>query len=290
MKNGALVKVDLNGFGEAAKTLFNRIFDFVEDARRPGQIIKEAAAVAEAQKMLSQSGIQISDLHSRGIARVILEEGRNQGNIESILTKALPDVKAEAKSENVDEDWLRFFLDKCKLVSNEEMQSLWAKLLAEEANLPGTFSKRTLQIVSVLNKKDAALFTRLCCFAIQIEAKDVVVVTPIVYNYEHGIYEPNDICCNSLLHLEDVGFIDFDKDGGHALGKQPKQITITHYGKKVAIEFGQENDNLFLVGYVKLTAIGNELFPICGSVEVDGFFKYLCEEWSKKGYKVSGLS
>ena len=45
------------------------------------------------------------------------------------------------------------------------MQSLWARLLAGEANQPGTFSKRTVELVASLDKSDAQLFTGLCRFA-----------------------------------------------------------------------------------------------------------------------------
>jgi hypothetical protein len=38
-----------------------------------------------------------------------------------------------------------------------EMQNLWAQVLAGEANSPGTYSKRTVNFLSSLDKKDAAL-------------------------------------------------------------------------------------------------------------------------------------
>ena len=34
----------------------------------------------------------------------------------------------------MEEDWIANFFDKCRIVSDSEMQSLWARVLAGEAN------------------------------------------------------------------------------------------------------------------------------------------------------------
>ena len=44
------------------------------------------------------------------------------------------------------------------------MQILWARVLAGEANAPGTYSKRTVNLLSDFDKSDAELFTKLCGF------------------------------------------------------------------------------------------------------------------------------
>ncbi len=54
------------------------------------------------------------------------------------------------------------------MISDEQMQALWAKILAGEANGPGRFSKKTVNIVASLDKSDAEAFTTLCGFAIKI--------------------------------------------------------------------------------------------------------------------------
>jgi Protein of unknown function (DUF2806) len=48
----------------------------------------------------------------------------------------------------VNDDWITNFFDKCRIVSDEEMQQIWAKVLAVEANKPGTYSKRTVNFLS----------------------------------------------------------------------------------------------------------------------------------------------
>lgn len=70
------------------------------------------------------------------MSRLFAEEAKKQANIEAITLKALPDVKPEAKTEGVEDDWIANFFDKCRLISDEQMQSLWARILAGEANSP----------------------------------------------------------------------------------------------------------------------------------------------------------
>jgi Protein of unknown function (DUF2806) len=87
-----------------------------------------------------------------------------QTNMENITKKALPDLADESKPDQLDDDWLTNFFDRCRLVSDEEMQTLWSRVLPGEANSPGTYSKRTVNFLSSLDKSDAELFTRLCSF------------------------------------------------------------------------------------------------------------------------------
>ena len=49
-------------------------------------------------------------------------------------------------------------------ISDEEMQNIKSQVLSGEANSPGSFSKRTVNLLSDLDKKDAELFQTLCRF------------------------------------------------------------------------------------------------------------------------------
>ncbi len=68
-------------------------------------------------------------------------------------------------------------------ISDDEMQTLWAKVLAGEANSPGTYSKRTVNLLSDLDKKDALLFQSLCRFGWFIGN-----FTPLVFDPQAEIY------------------------------------------------------------------------------------------------------
>ncbi|MFC1592622.1 DUF2806 domain-containing protein [Chloroflexota bacterium] len=50
----------------------------------------------------------------------------------------------------------------CRIISDDDMQMLWSRILAGESNSPGTYSKRTINALASFDKVDAELFTKLC--------------------------------------------------------------------------------------------------------------------------------
>ena len=99
----------------------------------------------------------------RGLQRLAAEETKKQINLEAIYGKTFricPESEVgSATIEQMDDDWIVSHSEKARLVSDKEMQILWARILASEAEVPGSFSKRTLEVLSVLEKTEAHLFT-----------------------------------------------------------------------------------------------------------------------------------
>jgi Protein of unknown function (DUF2806) len=181
----------------------------------------------------------------------------------------------------MDDDWISHFFEKCRTASGEEMQSLWSNLLADEANKPGSYSKRTVDLVSTLDKADALLFTQLCTFAIA--GGDIF---PIILDHNADIYKRNGINFGSLNHLEAIGLIKFNNLTDFVLQQLPQNIVLLYYGIPVQFKLPAENNNQLILGHVMLTKAGQQLAPICGSkVDVE-FLKYLSDEYKKKGYEV----
>ena len=76
----------------------------------------------------------------------------------------MPRLHEDANPESVDNDWIVNFFDKSRIVSDSEMQELWSRVLANEANSPGSYSKRTVNFLSDMDKNEAESFTKLCGF------------------------------------------------------------------------------------------------------------------------------
>jgi hypothetical protein len=144
-----------------ATVLIEKISDAVCGVFKPYQIIRVAKAEAEAERIRTESKIQVTDLHRRAMLRFLEEEAKRQLNIEKITRTALPFLEEKSSPENVEDDWITAFFDKCRIVSDEEMQALWSRILAGEANNPGTFSKRTVNLLADLDKSDAEEFASL---------------------------------------------------------------------------------------------------------------------------------
>src|SRR5688572_23724780 len=128
--------VNVGELTKPATVLIEKISDALGGYFKPYQIRRVAAAEADAEKIHALAQLEISDLQRRALQRFVAEEAKRQDNIEAITAKALPEVTPDALSEKVEDDWIVNFFDKCRLISDDEMQALWSKVLAGEANAP----------------------------------------------------------------------------------------------------------------------------------------------------------
>jgi hypothetical protein len=147
--------INLGELSKPATVLIERISDALGGIFLPYQIRRVAQAEAEAATLQAVTQIKITDLERRAIRRRLAEEAIKQQNIEDISQKALPALREDARPEDVENDWIANFFDKCRLISDDKMQELWARVLAGEANVPGRFSKRTVNLLASFDKSDA---------------------------------------------------------------------------------------------------------------------------------------
>lgn len=273
--------INLGDLSKPATVLIEKISDAIGGIARPGQIRRIAKAEADADLIKAEARVKITELEERALIRMVREEGQKQENIENITARAIPHLSQDAKPENVQRDWLTNFFDRCRLTSDEQMQELWASILSGEANKPGAFSKRTIEIVSTLSKQDADLFTKLCTFAWMIGN-----VTPVILDSQNAIYNNAGINFNSLLHLEDIGLVKFQNLSGFIRKVSDKYVSIFYYGRPLTIEFPDDKPHIE-IGKVLLTQAGQELASICSSAQSEDYYSYVISEWQKGGYILS---
>lgn len=206
--------------------------------------------------------------------RFLEEEAKKQSNIEAITQNALPLLEDKSAPQNVADDWITNFFDKSRIDSDGEMQSLWSRVLAGEANAPGTFARRTVNLLADLDKEDAILFMRLCGFGWMIGN-----VVPLVFDVQASIYNDQNINFNSLSHLESLGLIQFNLLSGFRRLQLPKVATVFYYGQPVTLTFPKDSDNELDIGKILLTRAGQQLAPVCAATPVDGYLQYVKEKW-----------
>jgi hypothetical protein len=286
MSNGNSI-INLGDISKPAVVLIEKISDAIGGYFKPYQIRRIARAEADAEKIKAlaqvETQIEITELQQRALHRFVFEEAKKQDNMESITMKALPYLKEDANPGNIEDDWIVNFFDKCRLISDEEKQALWAKLLAGEANSPGSYSKRTIDLLGSLDKVDALLFKALCGFGWLIIGN----VVPLIYDEEDSIYVDCGINFNTLEHLDDIGLISFSFMTGYKLLNFPKNICIHYYETPINIEFHGGQNNELQIGKILLTRTGKELAPICGSEPISGFLDYALSAWRDRSYIVS---
>jgi len=273
--------ISLGDLTKPANTLIEKISDAIGEVFKPYQIVRVAQAEARAETIRAATQIKVTELQRRAVRRFIMEEAKKQNNIETITGKALPYVDEQARPEEVEDDWIVDFFDKCRLISDEEMQNLWARILAGEANSPGKFSKRTIDLVASMDKSDASLFSNLCSFGV---VWDRIYV--LIYDVNAKMYVDHEINFTSLCHLDSIGLVHFENSKGYVRQYLPKRITLDYFGQQVYLEFPNIENNKFRVGKVILTKAGNDLAPICSAALQDGFVDYLRENWKRFGYTI----
>ncbi len=192
--------INMGELSKPATVLIEKISDAVGGIFEPYQIIRVAKAEAEAKVIEAHAEIEVTDIQRRAFKRFLKEEERKQKNIEQITQKALPQLKDESQPDKIEDDWIANLFDKSRLISDNEMQELWSRVLAGEANSPGTFSKRTIGLLASLDKSDVDLFTRVCGFVWMIGDN-----IPLIYDEKNEIYSSQGIDFMALSHLESIG-------------------------------------------------------------------------------------
>jgi len=278
------MNIDIGDITKPITALIKKISNATGILYEPTQIVRVAKAEAERDRIRKESQIENAELERRALERINSEEIRKQRNIEGVIHLALPLLDEKADPTKVEDDWIANFFDKSKLISDSDMQNLWSRILAGEANAPGSFSKRSVNYLSSLDKSDAQLFTNLCTFGWQIGK-----IIPLVYDLDDEVYERHDITTNSLRHLNDIGLIQFDNTNTFRISQRtkigpPVKLTVFYYEKPTHIELSLQSGYTLGGGHVRLTQVGQELAPICGSTPDDDFYEYVVTKWKKWGY------
>jgi Protein of unknown function (DUF2806) len=160
------------------------------------------------------------------------------------------------------------------------MQNLWSRVLAGEANNPGRYSKRTVNLMSSLDKVDAelqeALLIRLAnrrCGAADLRCQ------------RYDIQRQRDtLQISAATRRDQADFIS-------GFGWLPETGPPTDGGriflwKPFVIEFQQQENNSLNLGTVLLSQAGQELAPICESARCPGFQEYVVAKWQAMGIVV----
>lgn len=278
--------VDIGGLAKPVTVFIEKVSAGLGCLYEPRHIVKVAEAEAKANKIRVAADIEIAEMEDRAIRRLIGEETKRQANIEGIIHKALLCLDEEkAEPEKMDDDWIAHFFDKCRSVSNEEMQRLWAKVLAGEANAPGSFSRKTVNLIADLNARDANLFTALCRFSWQIGNAHFPLIFGTGSN-EPGfsakdceIYQQHGIVFDTLRHLEALGLLQFGEFAAYSTHFSQTRKAVLYFGRMLLVEFQSGLPLALPVGHVLLTNAGSELAPFSGATPIDGYFEFVEEKW-----------
>ena len=128
------------------------------------QIITKALSEAKSHLVPDDASVEgdliLGELVSQ---RIQFQEEKRQANIGAVVRQAAVELgDLEVQDYRIDHDWTARFFGDVQDVSTEELQSLWAKVLAGEVEKPGSTSLRTLGILKDLDQSTSILFRTLC--------------------------------------------------------------------------------------------------------------------------------
>ena len=263
-----------------AVALVNKIADVIGWVAAPGQEKRMAKAQAAASLIKAQGDLEVQGLISRAATRSLLEDMREQEIIEQIVGKTIAALKDNATPVDIDNDWLANFLAKCRNTSDEEMQNTWAHILAGEANRPGSFSRKTVNIVADLEQRDAEHFVLLCRFVWVINGTPI----PLIYDLLHATYANLPINHNVCMHLADLGLIQF-----MTLGFNRVQMATNMTASYQSHSFKTKSTGggpLLNIGSAVFTQAGEQLYSISDHSPVDGFYDYVIQQFMQQNIEI----
>ena len=286
-----LVSAGLGVFGglvlsPTGAALIEKISDAVGWLAAPAQEVRMARARATANMILAESDIEIADLQAASLVqradfRIAVEQVVQQMNIETIITKALDHLEERAVPHEMDNDWVLNFFDKCKYASDEQMQELWAKLIAGEANNPGTFSRKTVNVVGDLDSNAASLFATYCRFVIGVGNRGVPLIVLDQSKGLPAIYQDQGIDFNSLRLLAELGMIMIAFEHLSLL----INYTMSGLPEEVSLSYGERTRNIrcpdgfITIGVTYPTIVGQQLALLRVADPVEGFFDFIIDQW-----------
>lgn len=282
-----LLETTLKGIG----TVGNHIFEF--DAKKIERISK-AKTNAEKRKILSKAEAKAeaeiikiesdNKLMERTQQRLLSQEVKRQTNVENTVLIAKNDLEnsSEPVSEiPVDDDWATRFFNIAQDANNEDMQTLWAKILAGEIKKPKSFSLRTLETLRSISTEDAKLFQD----AVALSIANQYIILPTNIN---GLEEFN-LSYDKILTLRDAGLLSTGNNDNKNAEKTNSLsskliINLTTKSKTLFVEVPKGKS--YKINVLNLTKAGMEL---AGLIEVDTNSKYISaiiEMFEQKGFKI----
>ena len=152
-------------------------------------------------------------------------------NILDVLSKAIeiaggnPAIDWKRVRGKVDSSWLGHFFSTCRMIEQPTLQQAFAKAFVDEANTRGRLDHRYIDVLAAMSIQDWKTFTAICNFACSIDGR----ITPVVFNYEDGVYKKAGLDAEDLDGLIAAGLVAQGGTGDLYTLKMPDQGLRVRY-------------------------------------------------------------
>lgn len=223
----------------------------------------EKIAEAKAKGLLITSSAELT-VAERAHNRMMMQQIDSQINIENIIDKTGAQLAGSANSDEVDHDWANRFFTKAQEVSNEELQEIWAKILATEVSTPGAISLRTLNLLSDLTAQEGQIFQVFCSLSFDHDGIYHPIGGEIYQEYGLNYAGLQKLRSAGLVHASDTLIMKFSYDAEH------QGWVIIWDRKAYVMSNGTEKD--ISLNLLALTTEGEELMNLIKTPKNAAYF------------------
>ena len=200
-------------------------------------------------------------LIQRSNLRLQYQQAKKEKNIESILGKTVLELgdKSVDTAEEIDEDWLTRFFETVEDISDEQVQTLWARILAGEVLKPRTYTYRFLSVLRNISKNE-----------LEIILKIAPLVCGNVILEDREAFKLKGIIGQDISILEDMGILKNGSLQVRGLQLASGQSIILMQTSKYAFVFtntGKSFINHF-IDVIDITETGRKIFELA-NIELD---------------------
>lgn len=249
--------------GGIISAIFLRKKNSIETSTQEFEKIK-AGLMKEAAESLLKSG------------KITFSEFYKMDNFLTIAEKADQVFQKKGPIQTMPQqnfDWHVRCYEACGNVSDDQLQSLWAELLAGEIREPDTYSFRTIDCLKNLSKREALLFKRICGTSI---ATGKYIYIPRVKAY----LEHSKITHDDILKLEDCGLVKSDTNLSLTMDVTKNNSILTANSSWLLLVRtkldSQRVLNKFEIPEYLFTQSGMELYKIIGDLPQNNYCE-LCK-------------
>lgn len=234
------------------------------EADRINTIAKVMRENQDIPIVVNSEGVSLSttdydEFIKRTKTRMAFQELKKQENIEAVTRKAvnLLDGEEAVTAEPIDRDWTWRFCNSVEDVSNEQMQEIWAKVLAGEAKKPSSYSLRTLNVLHNMTQIEANMFQSICTHCIRSRTARFIL--------QDSEYQSKyNIPFRMILKLEECGLIAYGSFLSVDMTLQPgKELVVMTDDYVMATEITDNSVKISFPTYA-LTESGMELSNLIG--------------------------
>lgn len=255
--------------------------------RKQGDVISEQIEVPKEY---------ISKASSKFASKVIKE----QLNLDQITLNAATELAnnkevdcKEIEVEDISEDWLNEFENLARLKSSEDMKLVFGKILSSEITKPGSFSIKTIKLISQLDNQAAKLFQIFCNNSISMRSGGKIHDARVVSfkgNAASNSLSQFGLSFNALNVLQEYGLIISDYNSfmhySHCIANEQNQVgaILRFQNKDYALvpSDKEKYDKVVKLDGVALTKAGKELLDIIPIVNSDNYKVELAKYFKNK--------